>query len=90
MFKQGCDYKILSQALGVWASRLVLHLNNFAIVRFGISKSSVCLFIFEVDDFNWYLVNGLNLRLIIEFEVKSHKKPISQIIKENLVRIRKQ
>jgi hypothetical protein len=59
-------------------------------VRFGISRSNVCLFSFEADDYIWYLANGLNLKLKIEFEVKSGKKPTSQIIRKNLVRIRKQ
>jgi hypothetical protein len=90
MFRQGCDYKILSQVLGVWVARLVPSFNNFAVVRFGISRSNVWLFIFEANDYIWYLVNGLNLKLRIEFEVKNGKKPTSQIIKKNLVRIRKQ
>jgi hypothetical protein len=89
MFRQGCDYKILSQVLGVWASRLVLDFNNFVVVRFGIFESNVCLLIFEADDYIWYLANGLNLKVRIEFEVKSGKKPTNQIIKKNLVRIRK-
>jgi hypothetical protein len=90
MFRQGCDYKILSQILGISTSKLVLDFNNFAVVKFGISRSNVCLFIFEVDDYIWYFVNGLNLKLRIEFEVKSGKKPTSQTIRKNLVRIRKQ
>jgi hypothetical protein len=90
MFRQGCDYKIFSQILGVWASRLVPNFNNFAVAGFGISRSDVCLFIFEVDDYPWYLANGLNLKLKIEFEVKSGKKLTNQIIRKNLVRIGKQ
>jgi hypothetical protein len=58
-------------------------------MRFGISRSNVCLFIFEADDYTWYLANGLNLKLRIELEVKSGKKPTSQIIRKNSVRIRK-
>jgi len=58
-------------------------------VRFGIFESNVCLLIFEADDYIWYLANGLNLKVRIEFEVKSGKKPTNQIIKKNLVRIRK-